>query len=257
MRIKIFTRVYGLPKFGFIRNCQLVLSKEVYVQIARVQIPWNSLCDVLLHDGDFSDTDSCSVLAIGWTDQSFDWKSDANSNLNSSRSSVISWGSVYSNIPHSRKDHVELTRTCHSDASGLDANSVESSVASYSETGSVQSGHPSSYSPGHQNNSPDYIISLRNMNEARVKYHRSLLIEETPLVSLLDILVSRRGSGVSDLRDINYGHLAIADLSPSYPKRWDRIACINPENYKLVVDYRKSVNDVFIDAARYIYHCFC
>lgn len=95
-----------------------------------------------------------------------------------------SWGSVYSNIPHSRKNHVKLTRTCHSDVSGSDAKS-ESSVASYSETDSVQSGHPSSYSPGHQNDSPDYIISLRNMNEARVKYQRSLLIEQTPPVSLL------------------------------------------------------------------------
>ncbi|KAH7403135.1 heterokaryon incompatibility protein-domain-containing protein [Cadophora sp. MPI-SDFR-AT-0126] len=59
--------------------------------------------------------------------------------------------------------------------------------------------------------------------------------------SLLSVLISRRGCGVSDVRDIIFGHLAVADL----PSKGNEPPC--PK-----VDYHRSVTEVFTDTARYI-----
>jgi hypothetical protein len=61
--------------------------------------------------------------------------------------------------------------------------------------------------------------------------------------SLEDILFSRQGFKTSDLRDIIYGHLAIAGLHRPESKTFGAIS----------VDYTKSVSEVFTDAAAYIY----
>ncbi|PVH77289.1 hypothetical protein DL98DRAFT_638453 [Cadophora sp. DSE1049] len=60
--------------------------------------------------------------------------------------------------------------------------------------------------------------------------------------SLMSVLSSRRGSGVTDLRDLIYGHLAVADL----PTEDNIPPCP-------VVDYQQSVIDVFTGAAQYMF----
>ncbi|KAL2063698.1 hypothetical protein VTL71DRAFT_5503 [Oculimacula yallundae] len=62
-------------------------------------------------------------------------------------------------------------------------------------------------------------------------------------LSLMAVLSTRRGFAASDLRDLVYGHLAIASETKSPAK-----------SYHVSVNYRKSVTDVFTDAARYIFH---
>jgi hypothetical protein len=85
------------------------------------------------------------------------------------------------------------------------------------------------------------IDILRHMDEVRRLYNASLFVPTQTPASLLDILFSRRGMGVSDMRDIIYGHLAVADLHHSN------------EDPIISVDYRKSVSQVFIDAGLQIF----
>ncbi|KAE8445418.1 hypothetical protein EG329_013431 [Mollisiaceae sp. DMI_Dod_QoI] len=59
--------------------------------------------------------------------------------------------------------------------------------------------------------------------------------------TLFSVLLSRRGFGVSDLRDLIYGHLAVAGL----PSTTNIPPCP-------VVDYKRSVVDVFTDATRHM-----
>ncbi len=59
--------------------------------------------------------------------------------------------------------------------------------------------------------------------------------------SLFSLLSSRRGLGATNLRDLIYGHLAVAGL----PKGNNVPSCP-------VVDYQKSVQDVFMDATVYM-----
>jgi len=85
---------------------------------------------------------------------------------------------------------------------------------------------------------------LFEMRTSRVKYMASLFSDTEP-ESVLSTHLARRGFGVTDMRDIIYGHLAVAGLhDPS------AIVCFNvsvPE-----VDYDKSVANVFADATAYI-----
>jgi hypothetical protein len=80
------------------------------------------------------------------------------------------------------------------------------------------------------------LTMLSKMHEARQSFRKSKFITTERPVSLLSVLESRRGFQVTDLRDMVYGHLAMADVY------------VGP----LVVDYNKSVAEVFIDAACYI-----
>ncbi|KAI9640924.1 hypothetical protein NHQ30_010765 [Ciborinia camelliae] len=90
----------------------------------------------------------------------------------------------------------------------------------------------------------DNLQLLRSMNESRQKFQHGTAGGS----SLFSILVSRRGMGASDFRDIIYGHLAVAEI---------RRTCgfnshLKPKDYLPVVDYTKSVDEVFTDAAFYI-----
>ena len=71
----------------------------------------------------------------------------------------------------------------------------------------------------------------------------SLITDDEPKC-LLDILLSRRGLGVSDAQDITYGHLVIAGFHSS---RRAEIFELFPDD-----DYRKPVPEVFTDAARFV-----
>ncbi|PMD32508.1 HET-domain-containing protein, partial [Hyaloscypha variabilis F] len=62
---------------------------------------------------------------------------------------------------------------------------------------------------------------------------------ETP--TLFEVMLSRRGFGVSDPRDLVYGHLAVARL----PSKNNIPACP-------VVDYQRSIAEVFTEATAYI-----
>jgi len=81
---------------------------------------------------------------------------------------------------------------------------------------------------------------LTSMYETRGKFRMSIIDGENP-PSLKDILSTRRGFGVSDLRDMVYGHIAVAGLHRPEKKT------------TLAVDYTKSISEVFVDAASYIY----
>jgi hypothetical protein len=78
---------------------------------------------------------------------------------------------------------------------------------------------------------------LLNMQKARQKFRLSMQIDSEP-ESLLSILLARRGFGVTDLRDLIYGHLAVAGL--------------HQHQYGFEVDYGKSVIEVFRDATCHI-----
>lgn len=96
---------------------------------------------------------------------------------------------------------------------------------------------------------------LKRMNEARIKYQHSLKQGGSEL-TLLNILISRRGSGVSDARDMIYGHLVVASPCFTFLEEFAPLKTIQmsktPRDYIPVIDYTKSVSRVFIDAARYV-----
>ncbi|KAF7894482.1 uncharacterized protein EAF01_009933 [Botrytis porri] len=87
---------------------------------------------------------------------------------------------------------------------------------------------------------------LRSMDVSRQKFQSGV----TGGSSLLSILVSRQGSGVSDFRDIIYGYLAVAEIRRPYSHGIS--SYLDPKDYLPVVDYTKSVDEVFVDAAFYI-----
>ncbi|KAH6661847.1 heterokaryon incompatibility protein-domain-containing protein, partial [Halenospora varia] len=86
---------------------------------------------------------------------------------------------------------------------------------------------------------------LSSMFETREKFKMSLIDGSKPQ-SLRQILSTRRGMGVSDLRDMIFGHLAVAGLH-------------QPEVVALgnfpppTADYTKTIPEVFTNAASYIY----
>jgi hypothetical protein len=97
--------------------------------------------------------------------------------------------------------------------------------------------------------SPNEVISndnpvmlLASMYHMRKEFKMALLNGDK-FPSLKDVLFARQGFNVSDTRDMVYGHLAVAGLhSPESKTSWN-----------ISVDYTKSVSQVFIDAAAYIY----
>ncbi|KAF7930514.1 uncharacterized protein EAE98_004914 [Botrytis deweyae] len=108
----------------------------------------------------------------------------------------------------------------------------------------------------HNHDTQSYRL-LWNMYEARRNYQNCLRYGGR-VISLLDVLISRRGSKASDLRDIIYGHLAVVDLQlkRTYERNndsvpWPLIRSRSPQNYIPVVDYTKSVDDVLNEAARF------
>jgi hypothetical protein len=85
---------------------------------------------------------------------------------------------------------------------------------------------------------------LSDMRESRHMYMLSLL-NHTELPSLLNILTARRGLGVTDLRDMVYGHLAVTGCFDQSDKRCE-------DSGVLSVDYNKTMFQVFIDATSHI-----
>ncbi|KAM3153026.1 hypothetical protein ABEW05_006542 [Botrytis cinerea] len=90
--------------------------------------------------------------------------------------------------------------------------------------------------------SPNYNV-LADLCMLRESFASRTSESSDPCDYLLQILHSRRGYGVSDPRDMLYGHLAMfANLTKSK----------NPKIERLVeIDYRKTVADVYTDLALY------
>jgi hypothetical protein len=86
------------------------------------------------------------------------------------------------------------------------------------------------------------VILLASMYHTRETFKMALL-NGGNFPSLKDILFVRQGFKVSDLRDMIYGHLAVAGFHRPGSKTVGAIS----------VDYTKSVSEVFADAAAYIY----
>ena len=83
-------------------------------------------------------------------------------------------------------------------------------------------------------------MTLLGMQKFRNLYHASLF-SETPKPDLLDLVVSRRGLGVSDGRDMIFAHLGLASDLP---------------DHRIAVDYKKSCMRVYEDFALYVIEKF-
>jgi len=83
-------------------------------------------------------------------------------------------------------------------------------------------------------------MTLLGMQKLRNLY-RASLFSETPKPDLLDLVVSRRGLGVSDGRDIIFAHLGLASDLP---------------DHRIAVDYKKSCMRVYKDFALYVMEKF-
>ncbi|TGO48783.1 hypothetical protein BOTNAR_0459g00040 [Botryotinia narcissicola] len=123
-----------------------------------------------------------------------------------------------------------------------------------SRTSHLSSMVPAMHEIRHNYDTQSYRI-LWNMYEARRNYQNCLRYGRR-VISLLDVLVSRRDSKASDLRDIIYGHLAVVDLQlkRTYERNndfvpWPLIRSRSTQDYIPVVDYTKSVEDVLHEAA--------
>lgn len=65
-------------------------------------------------------------------------------------------------------------------------------------------------------------------------------LKDTPRQSIMEILDTRRGLGATDARDINFGHIGIANLPCNTLRRQ------NAGDFKLTTpDYEKSISQVF------------
>ncbi|TGO27159.1 hypothetical protein BPAE_0046g00210 [Botrytis paeoniae] len=90
--------------------------------------------------------------------------------------------------------------------------------------------------------SPNYDV-LAEMCTLRESFVSRTLESSDPCHYLLQILHSRRGYGVSDPRDMLYGHLAMFV---------DRTKSKNPEIENLIeINYRKTITDVYTDLTLY------
>jgi hypothetical protein len=128
-----------------------------------------------------------------------------------------------------------------------------------------------------------------HMNEARQKFKESVMLKKDP-ATFLETLLARRGFAVTDPRDMIYGHMAVSRLhdrkfmkprvlplsieamEANYHENVDEFERImrdpisdifyatylkaskgfQPCSPVPVVDYRKSVSEVFTEATRFI-----
>jgi hypothetical protein len=81
---------------------------------------------------------------------------------------------------------------------------------------------------------------LHEMRNVKNSFQASLFMRDKPS-SLFLILLSRRGFGMSDSRDMIFAHRGIADLNPT-----------RDAQELLPVDYSKSVKEIFTDATRFM-----
>ncbi|TGO26725.1 hypothetical protein BPAE_0054g00330 [Botrytis paeoniae] len=192
-----FRDVLSRPWFTRVWTYQeLLLSREVVVQIGRCRVLWQDLCRVFLNG------DNMPVI-----------DSDVKSGYASYSQEI------------------------------LDTAMINSDTQGYSTQ--IDSSSHISFKPATQADAYNLEI-LRSMDVSRQKFQSGV----TGGSSLLSILVSRQGSGVSDFRDIIYGYLAVAEIRRPYS--YGISSYLDLKDYLPVVDYTKSVDEVFVDAAFYI-----
>ncbi|KAF7893186.1 uncharacterized protein EAF02_000724 [Botrytis sinoallii] len=192
-----FRDVLSRPWFTRVWTYQeLLLSREVVVQIGRCRVLWQDLCSVFLNGN--------NELVVN---------------------SDIEAGCL--SCPQER-----------SDTPMIDVGAQE--YAAQSDSSSRISSKTVTQADAY------HLEILRSMDVSRRKFQSGV----TGGSSLLSILASRQGSGVSDFRDIIYGYLAVAEIRPPYS--YGISSYLDPKDYLPVVDYTKSVDEVFVDAAFYI-----
>ncbi|TEY85205.1 hypothetical protein BOTCAL_0016g00590 [Botryotinia calthae] len=192
-----FRDVLSRPWFTRVWTYQeLLLSREVVVQIGRFRVLWQDLCSVFLNE---------------------DYESVTNSVV---KSGCLSYS-------QERSDIAMIDADTHGYSTQIDSSSYMS------------------FKSATQADAYNLEI-LRSMDVSRRKFQSGF----TGGSSLLSILVSRQGSGVSDFRDIIYGYLAVAEIRRPYS--YGISSFLDPKDYLPIVDYTKSVDEVFIDAAFYI-----
>ncbi|THV44790.1 hypothetical protein BGAL_0579g00050 [Botrytis galanthina] len=190
-----FRDVLSRPWFTRVWTYQeLLLSKEVVVQIGRCRVLWQDLCRAFLN-GDDMPVNS-------------DSKPGASCQQERSDTAMINAGTQEYAAKIDSLSHTSLKPVTQTDTYNLEI--------------------------------------LRSMDVSRQKFQSGV----TGGSSLLSILVSRQGSGVSDFRDIIYGYLAVAEIRRPYS--YGISSYLDPKDYLPVVDYTKSVDEVFVDAAFYI-----
>ncbi|TGO11411.1 hypothetical protein BTUL_0110g00220 [Botrytis tulipae] len=191
-----FRDVLSRPWFTRVWTYQeLLLSREVVVQIGRCRVLWQDLCSVFLNGDD--------MLVV-------------NSDVEAGAS-----------CQQEKSDTAMIDACTQEYAARIDLSSRMSSK-SVAQTDAYN------------------LEILRSMDVSRQKFQSGV----TGGSSLLSILVSRQGSGVSDFRDIIYGYLAVAEIRRPYS--FGISSYLDPKDYLPVVDYTKSVDEVFVDAAFYI-----
>ncbi|KAF7959675.1 hypothetical protein EAE96_001289 [Botrytis aclada] len=183
---------------------ELVLSNTVFVQVGRMRVSWDYLCEAMLErDRDPRDRDHPSkTLSMPMMDTFYDKSSDIEPRAFEPSSM----------IPTTRETQHDHDTRCQ---------------------------------------------SLWTMYEARRNYQSSIRYGGSVL-SFLGVLVSRRGSKASDPRDMIYGHLAVVDLELKHEydtyngsDAWPIVRNRSLKKYIPVVDYTKSVEEVFTEAARF------
>ncbi|APA09178.1 hypothetical protein sscle_04g039480 [Sclerotinia sclerotiorum 1980 UF-70] len=80
------------------------------------------------------------------------------------------------------------------------------------------------------------------MNQRRDTFKLTRKPSDIPVKDILELLTARRGLGVSDPRDMLFAHKGILQGSPDVEYS---------QNMALVVDYSRSVKDVYTNLARY------
>ncbi|TGO66989.1 hypothetical protein BOTNAR_0050g00230 [Botryotinia narcissicola] len=192
-----FRDVLSRPWFTRVWTYQeLLLSREVVVQIGRCRVLWQDLCSVFLNGDD--------MLVVN-----FDVEAG------------------YASCQQGKSDTAMIDAGTQEYTAQIDVSSRMSSK------------------PVAQTDMYNLEI-LRSMDVSRKKFQSGV----NGGSSLLSILVSRQGSGVSDFRDIIYGYLAVAEISRPYS--FGISSHLDPKDYLPVVDYTKSVDEVFVDTAFYI-----
>lgn len=192
-----FRDVLSRPWFTRVWTYQeLLLSREVVVQIGRCRVLWQDLCSVFFNEDYESVRKSDSVAGY------------------------LSYSQEKSDIAM-----------------------INADTQGYSTQ--IDSSSHVSFKPATQADAYNLEI-LRSMDVSRRKFQSGF----TGGSSLLSILVSRQGSGVTDFRDIIYGYLAVAEIRRPYS--YGVSSCLRPKDYLPIVDYTKSVDEVFVDAAFYI-----
>jgi hypothetical protein len=201
---------------------ELVLSRDVWVQCGRSRMPWDLVCDIL----------RVTKRSLGGKEEG-------------TESEAEEWEAEESEAEESEAEESEGEKETEVEAETKEMEAEDSKVEG--ETKETEPEREVDLADGEalRPDGPPFS-SIFSMHKTRKNFRMSLINGGEP-ESLSTVLSSRRGLGVSDLRDMIYAHLAVAG-SQSVTDAWGRRVATP------VVDYSKSVTDVFVEAASYMFN---